>query len=91
MFAGTIGANEAIPQIPFDDDVTVNVENTAPTNVTNLGGSTPGGTVKLIFANANTTVVHGAATIRLSGATNWTPAAGDSLTLTHDEDACCWR
>ena len=55
--------------------------NTAATSITNFDLGIAGQEITIIFGDADTTIVHDVAKIKLSGAANWNPAAGDTLTL----------
>ena len=58
--------------------------NTGATSITDFDTETVAKVLVIKIEDANTTLVHGANKIYLSGAANWTPASGDTLTLLFD-------
>lgn len=58
--------------------------NTGATSITDFDTETIAKVIVIKIEDANTTFVHGANKIYLSGAANWTPASGDTLTLLFD-------
>jgi hypothetical protein len=59
-------------------------------NFNNLTGRWNGRTVSLIFAGASTVTYTASGGIRLSGSTNFTATAGDTLSLTYSPDLTSW-
>ena len=75
---GTYSAADTTPSVA-DAEVFV-VANSGAVSITTLDDGTAGQRVTLIFSDANTTVVHGS-TVKLSGGSNFTSSANDTLTL----------
>ena len=58
--------------------------NTVATSITTFDSEIAGHNITIIIGDTNTTFVHGAGVMLLSGTINWTPAPGDTITLVSD-------
>ena len=75
---GSYTAADTTPSVA-DAEVFV-IANSGSVSITTLDDGTAGQRVILIFSDSNTTIVHGS-TVKLSGGSNFTSTANDTLTL----------
>jgi hypothetical protein len=69
---------------------TMEVTNAGAVSIANFNDGVVGQRVTLMFADANTTLTHGANTIRLAGGANFVSTANDTLTIQYDAAGLRW-
>lgn len=75
---GTYTAADTTPSVA--DTEVLPIANSGAISITTFDDGTAGQRIILQFADANTTIVHGA-TVKLSGGSNFTSTANDTMTL----------